>query len=246
MDRSINRPAVKRLAIIAAILLAPLLAACTPDRPETELSWDVNDHLGAPHSKPAVQYAARDTAQTTAKTAVKTTAKTYVYQGDDYAIPAPKPHAAQAAAHPSNYAPVAEHSLASIFEPSDAVFDWPVSGKVIAGFGTTTNGERNDGINIATAMGAPIRAAASGTVTYAGNELKGYGNLLLLKHANGYVTAYAHADHLIVSRGDSVAKGQVIGYSGTTGDVSTPQLHFEIRRDTTPVDPRILLVARNS
>ena len=79
-------------------------------------------------------------------------------------------------------------------------------------------------------MDAPIHAAACGTVTYAGNELKDYGNLVLIKHAGGYVTAYAHADRLLVSRGDFVAKGQVIGYAGQTGDVSTPQLHFEIRQ----------------
>ena len=96
-------------------------------------------------------------------------------------------------------------------------------------------------------LGTPIRAAASGTVTYAGNELKDYGNLVLIKHAGGYVTAYAHADRLLVRRGDFVAKGQVIGYAGQTGDVSTPQLHFEIRHGTTPVNPRSCLArARNS
>ena len=92
----------------------------------------------------------------------------------------------------------------------------------------------------------PIKAAASGTVSYSGDELKDYGNLLLIKHDGGYVTAYAHADRLIVARGETVSKGQVIGYSGSTGDVASPQLHFEIRHDTTPLDPNRLLAQRDS
>ena len=112
---------------------------------------------------------------------------------------------------------------------------------MISDFGATTTGGKNDGINIATTMGAPIHASASGTVTYAGDELKGYGNLVLVKHAGGYTSAYAHADRLVVQKGDFVARGQVIGYSGQTGDVSSPQLHFEIRSNTTPVNPRSYL-----
>lgn len=79
-----------------------------------------------------------------------------------------------------------------------------------------------------------------------GNELKGYGNLLLIKHADGYVTAYAHADRILVEKGAFVQKGQVIGYSGSTGDVTSPQLHFEIRHDTAPVNPANLLISRAS
>lgn len=124
-------------------------------------------------------------------------------------------------------------------------FIWPVSGPVISPFGATASGGRNDGINIAAHLGDPIRAAASGTVTYAGNELRGYGNLVLLRHDDGYVTAYAHAERLTVSRGDYVKKGQVIGYAGATGDVSSPQLHFEIRHGVQPVDPKPLLLASN-
>ncbi len=121
-------------------------------------------------------------------------------------------------------------------------FLWPVSGQVLSAYGSTVTGERNDGINIAANAGAPVRASAAGTVTYAGNELKGYGNLVLIKHDNGYVTAYAHNDRLAVGRGDRVNAGQVIGYAGTTGDVNTPQVHFEIRKGTHAVDPRPLLV----
>jgi murein DD-endopeptidase MepM/ murein hydrolase activator NlpD len=112
---------------------------------------------------------------------------------------------------------------------------------VIADYGSTLGGERNDGINIAASYGTPIRAAADGVVSYAGNDLKSYGNLVLIKHDDNYVTAYAHAERVLVGRGDRVAKGQVIGYAGNTGDVSSPQLHFEIRRGVSPINPRPLL-----
>jgi len=118
-----------------------------------------------------------------------------------------------------------------------AKFAWPVQGHIIEGFGGSRHGERNDGINIATQDGAPIRAAAAGTVTYTGNELKGYGNLVLIRHENGYVTAYAHAGSIKVSRGDVVERGQVIGTAGESGDVDRPQLHFEIRKGVQAVDP---------
>jgi murein DD-endopeptidase MepM/ murein hydrolase activator NlpD len=116
-------------------------------------------------------------------------------------------------------------------------FIWPVQGHVIEAFGGTRHGERNDGINIATEDGTPIRAAAAGTVTYTGNELKGYGNLVLIRHDNGYVTAYAHAGSIKVTRGDVVERGQVIGTTGQSGDVDRPQLHFEIRKGVQAVDP---------
>ncbi|HEY1706853.1 MAG TPA: peptidoglycan DD-metalloendopeptidase family protein [Rhizomicrobium sp.] len=127
--------------------------------------------------------------------------------------------------------------------PGSGRFVWPVSGRVIATFGSSANGERNDGINIAAKAGEPIRAAASGTVTYAGNQLRSYGNLLLIKHDDGYVTAYAHAETILVQKGDHVLKGQVIGSVGQTGDVTQPQLHFEIRNGVQPVNPLALLVA---
>jgi murein DD-endopeptidase MepM/ murein hydrolase activator NlpD len=130
-------------------------------------------------------------------------------------------------------------------ESGDQHFVWPVKGRILSNFGTSLDGERNDGINIAATLGEPIRAAADGTVTYAGNELRGYGNLVLIRHDDGYVTAYAHAESISVERGDHVQKGQVIGYAGTTGDVPRPQLHFEIRRGVEPVDPKPLLVASN-
>jgi len=116
-------------------------------------------------------------------------------------------------------------------------FRWPVRGKVITAYGVSTNGKANDGINVAVPEGTPVKAAEDGVVTYSGNELKGYGNLVLIKHANGYVTAYAHASELLVKRGDTIRRGQVIAKSGQTGEVGSPQLHFEIRKGTAPVDP---------
>jgi murein DD-endopeptidase MepM/ murein hydrolase activator NlpD len=116
-------------------------------------------------------------------------------------------------------------------------FRWPVRGRVIAGFGPKPNGLQNDGINLAVPEGTPIKAADDGVVAYAGNELKGYGNLVLVRHSNGFVTAYAHASEIMVKRGDTVKRGQVIAKSGQTGNVTSPQLHFEIRKGATPVDP---------
>ena len=116
-------------------------------------------------------------------------------------------------------------------------FRWPVRGRVIAGFGSKPNGTQNDGINLAVPEGTPIKAADDGVVAYAGNELKGYGNLVLIRHSNGFVSAYAHASELMVKRGDSIKRGQVIAHAGQTGSVTSPQLHFEIRKGSTPVDP---------
>ena len=118
-------------------------------------------------------------------------------------------------------------------------FRWPVRGRVIAGFGPKPSGQQNDGINVAVPEGTPIKAAEDGVVAYAGNELKSYGNLVLVRHSNGYVTAYAHASEILVKRDDPVKRGQVIAKSGQTGTVAAPQLHFEIRKGSTPVDPTV-------
>jgi murein DD-endopeptidase MepM/ murein hydrolase activator NlpD len=121
--------------------------------------------------------------------------------------------------------------------PAAQTFRWPVRGRVIAGFGRRPDGERNDGINLAVPEGTEVRAAEDGTVIYAGNELKSYGNLVLIRHENGWVSAYAHNSQLQVNRGDTVSRGQVVALSGMTGGVTTPQVHFELRQDATPVDP---------
>jgi murein DD-endopeptidase MepM/ murein hydrolase activator NlpD len=127
-------------------------------------------------------------------------------------------------------------TTAAISKEAPTDFRWPAKGRVISGFGGK-GGASNDGINISLPEGTPVKAAESGTVAYAGSELKGYGNLVLIRHPNGYVTAYAHNGELKVKRGDTVTRGQTIATSGQSGNVSTPQLHFEIRKGSTPVDP---------
>ena len=117
-------------------------------------------------------------------------------------------------------------------------FRWPVRGRVVSDYGAKPKGFHNDGINIAAPRGMGIKAAQNGVVVYAGNELRGFGNLLLIKHSGGWVTAYAHADSLLVKRGDRVLKGQRVATVGTTGSVTKPQLHFEIRKGRQARDPR--------
>ncbi|HLF59246.1 MAG TPA: peptidoglycan DD-metalloendopeptidase family protein, partial [Alphaproteobacteria bacterium] len=124
-----------------------------------------------------------------------------------------------------------------------ATFLWPLRGKVLSAYGPKKGGEHNDGINIEAARGEPVRAAADGTVIYAGNELRGFGNLILIKHAGGWTTAYAHNDTLLVANGAQVKRGQVIAKAGSTGNVSSPQLHFELRRGTRAVNPGDYLTA---
>jgi murein DD-endopeptidase MepM/ murein hydrolase activator NlpD len=114
---------------------------------------------------------------------------------------------------------------------------WPVQGKILTSFGQRDDGTHNDGINLSVPMGTPVHAAEGGTVAYAGSELKGYGNLILVRHDNGWVTAYAHADEILVKRGDKVQRGQIIAKAGRTGSVDQPQVHFELRQGSKPVDP---------
>jgi len=113
----------------------------------------------------------------------------------------------------------------------------PVRGPIVMGFGRTDNGRQNEGIDYAVPEGTDVRAAEDGVVAYAGDDSKGYGKLLLVRHSNGFITAYAYASELLVGTGDGVRRGQVIAKSGQTGSTPAPRLHFEIRRDTVPVDP---------
>lgn len=146
--------------------------------------------------------------------------------------PAPAPVQAAAEASATAEAP----ARAASAEPQ---FRWPVRGRVVAGFRAGSN----DGIKLSVPQGTPIKAAEDGVVAYAGNELRGYGNLVLVRHANGFVTAYAHNASIAVRRGEQVRRGQTIAAAGQTGNVSSPQLHFEIRRGATPVDPMTFLGA---
>ena len=111
-------------------------------------------------------------------------------------------------------------------------FRWPARGRIISRFG-----DGNDGINVAVPEGTSVRAAEDGTVAYVGDEIKGYGKLVLVRHANGWVSAYANNGDLLVKKGETVKRGQVLAKSGQTGNVTSPQLHFELRKGKTPVDP---------
>jgi len=116
-------------------------------------------------------------------------------------------------------------------------FRWPVRGRIIASFGTKANGEKNDGINFAVPEGTSVKAAEDGVVIYAGNELKSYGNLVLIRHEDGWVSAYAHNRSINVKRGEEIRRGQIISEAGMSGSVTSPQVHFELRKGATPVNP---------
>lgn len=116
-------------------------------------------------------------------------------------------------------------------------FRWPVRGRVVSNFGSKASGSTNDGINLAVPEGTEVKASDDGVVAYAGDQLKNFGNLVLIRHSNGWVTAYAHNSALNVKRGDTVRRGQIIAKSGSTGSVSSPQLHFEVRKGAQAVDP---------
>ena len=121
--------------------------------------------------------------------------------------------------------------------PGNAKFRWPVRGRIISDFGAKPGGGKNEGVNLAVPEGTPVKAADDGTVIYSGNELKGYGNLVLVRHEEGWVSAYAHNSELQVKRGDTVRRGDVVGLAGATGSVNQPQVHFELRKGNKPVDP---------
>ncbi|MGU3666632.1 peptidoglycan DD-metalloendopeptidase family protein [Methylobacterium sp. A49B] len=143
----------------------------------------------------------------------------------------PKAAAPAAPAAPAKPEPAATGSVADA-TPSES-FRWPAKGRVISGYGSSGN----EGINIAVPEGTPVKAAEEGTVAYAGSDVKGYGKLVLVRHANGYVSAYAHNGEIDVKPGDKVKRGQTIAKSGASGNVTSPQLHFEIRKGGAPVDP---------
>jgi murein DD-endopeptidase MepM/ murein hydrolase activator NlpD len=200
-----------RVVIPGQSSAAPRLAAAAP----------------AVQPKP-VQPAAQIAAKPEIKPRVKPQANPKVVQNDA----PPSAHIVAPAADPlPESAPTGTAGSASVS------LRWPVRGKVIQAFGPKSSGGQNDGINVSVPEGTPIKAAEEGVVAYAGNELKGYGNLVLVRHSNGFVTAYAHASELAVKKGETIKRGQVIGKAGATGNVNAPQLHFEVRKGATPVDP---------
>jgi murein DD-endopeptidase MepM/ murein hydrolase activator NlpD len=233
-------------ALAMAALAAISLAACSTS-PRTQLSWDVRDHAIQSH-RGVVEYGPR-TVKLPPVQQHRFVAPTQDPNARYAIVPTPKPGAkrptwwtqtqtAQAAPQPASRDVVVQPDRVA---DASMQFRWPLAGRVISDFGASGTGERNDGINISAQQGAPVRASASGTVSYCGNELKGYGNLVLIRHDDGYITAYAHVASFIVNRDDHVLAGQVIAYAGTTGDVSSPQLHFEIRQGVRALDPKSLL-----
>jgi len=158
--------------------------------------------------------------------------------GDPASAPSVEAPAAPAVTTVSNPAPARKRFVAP---ETGGDFMWPVKGEVITEFGPAERGVHNDGINIAAAEGTEIVSAAAGTVAFVGKEIKSFGTLVLVKHKDNVITAYAHLDAVMVKEGDAIAMGQPIGTVGRTGKVDTPQLHFEIRKARRPIDPRTLI-----
>ena len=217
---------------IARLYSKPVMVLAKANNFPPDTMVRVGQRLVIPNVQPA-QQASLTPPRTQAPAAVPSTPA----YAPSYAS-AESPHSARVAS--PEPAPATEQtSTVKTAEPAGGLpsFRWPARGRVIAGFGPSPNGLQNDGINVAVPEGTPIKAAEDGVVAYAGNELKGYGNLVLVRHSNGFVTAYAHASEILVKRGEAVKRGQVIAKSGQTGNVTSPQLHFEIRKGSTPVDP---------
>jgi murein DD-endopeptidase MepM/ murein hydrolase activator NlpD len=159
--------------------------------------------------------------------------------------PPPKPVATtMAMAPPPAPTPPATSSAqaAAITAPPPMV--WPVQGPVLSGYGPKGQGVNNDGVNIGAPKGAPVVAAANGIIVYAGNEMKGFGNLVLIRHEGGWVTAYAYLDRVLVNKDAVVAQGDMIGTVGRSGNISSPQLHFETRHEGKAVDPNGVVKAQ--
>jgi murein DD-endopeptidase MepM/ murein hydrolase activator NlpD len=193
----------------------------------------------APAPAKAAAHAPEPAAKPTAgKPVAAAPAKPQVAQAGPAKVANSQPVATARLATPA-VAAAPEPSRSAVAEVTGAVpsFRWPVRGRVIAGYGTKVNGTANDGINLSVPEGTSVKASEDGVVAYAGNELKGYGNLVLVRHPSGFVTAYAHASEIKVKRGDQVKRGQTIALAGQTGNVNSPQLHFEIRKGSTPIDP---------
>jgi murein DD-endopeptidase MepM/ murein hydrolase activator NlpD len=162
-----------------------------------------------------------------------------VYAGQKLRLPAPDIARIEPAAARPALGPISRGAPPPL---SGHGFLWPVNGKVVGGFGPIGQGQRRDGIDIAARQGAPVLAAEDGIVAYAGEGIRGYGRLVLLRHADGYITTYGHNAALLVEVGEMVQRGQVIARVGATGDATRSQLHFELRKGRTPIDPETVLV----
>ena len=158
----------------------------------------------------------------------------------------PSSAAPAAAGQPTPLSPATASSSVSVpATPPPPQFAWPINGKILAPYGTAAGGQKNDGIDIQASPGAAVKAADGGTVIYAGSDVAHLGNLLLVQHAGGYITAYANNEALLVKKGDAVKKGQVIAKAGDSGGAASPRLHFEVRRGgSRTIDPMTVLPAQ--
>jgi hypothetical protein len=207
-------------------------AGAAPAKPvEAPKPLEATKAVPKPLDKPADKLAAKP-AEAPVKQSVEVPAKT----AEKPVAEKPKQVAKlETGAMPAQTAVPAAAPQAAAAEPESdkPEFRWPARGRIIQGF----KAGANDGINIAVPEGTAVKAAEAGVVAYAGSELKGYGNLVLIRHPNGFVSAYANNGEISVKRGETVKRGQAIAKSGQTGNVSSPQLHFELRKGSTPVDP---------
>ena len=212
---------------------APVRSAAT--MPDAAAATPANNTAATKTSNTATNKASASAAKTDSKTADKTTAqqtKTDTAASKNATASAnttPKPKE-KISSDPSK-------KLPAIAARSSSKFSWPVRGSILSGYGAKSSGLFNDGINISASKGTTVKAAENGVVAYAGNEVKGMGNLVIIQHSDGFMTVYAHMDTLAVRRGAKVAVGQKIGTVGATGKVDKPQLHFEIRKGTKAYNP---------
>jgi murein DD-endopeptidase MepM/ murein hydrolase activator NlpD len=242
------RPAAGQVKLLKGAAPAMAAAPVAPAAPANKVAAAPVKAAPAPKAaiaraevKPAQKAAAAASENRPAEPAKKTAA----IVKEQLAPAKSRPEAAKsertetAAAEPKATAPEAVQSASAdskgsaAADPANPEFRWPARGRIIQAF----KPGGNDGINIAVPEGTSVKAAESGVVAYAGSELKGYGNLILIRHPNGFVSAYANNGDIEVKRGETVKRGQTIAKSGQSGNVASPQLHFELRKGATPVDP---------
>jgi murein DD-endopeptidase MepM/ murein hydrolase activator NlpD len=159
----------------------------------------------------------------------------------------PRSAAPPAAGQPTPLSPAAAESSSSVTVPATPPprMAWPLKGKILAPYGAAAGGQKNDGIDIQAETGAPVKAADGGTVVYVGSEVAHLGNLVLVQHPGGYITAYGNNEEVLVKKGDEVKKGQAIAKAGSSGGAASPRLHFEVRRGgSRTIDPTTVLPAQ--
>ena len=220
-------------------------ASVMPERTAPSLVRTPSVTIGTPAATaPASPVApAPETTQRRAEPTVAATAPAPPAAQQQPAGPQPRQRPAEPAQKPAAQPAPQQAAKATPSAPpsSTPAFLLPAEGRILSDFGPKSGGLHNDGINIAAPRGTPIRATADGSIAYAGDGLPGFGNLILIRHADGWTSAYAHADTMTVKRGDTVRQGQTIGTVGDTGSVSEPQLHFELRQHDRAVDPKTMV-----